>query len=173
MPQLLRLLTILSLVASAGTSAQSASPQDVELALRAINLMCLSGGRRVTITQKSKGEVSVGQAGAPASEVTLDSSSAEGFINGIDNTISSLGADQADKARACMKPYIQRILSLIIPPPQPQPKPPSPNQQTQTLVRHRNPPPHYTYDANGCLHRTPHGFFLGLPHIPCTQARLP
>jgi hypothetical protein len=144
--------------------------------------LCVGGGR----TEATSGTVTGGTdlslrsfdvKGNAKGEFQIDKSTAEGLVNGLDNALSQVAADQADKVRTCLQPVRERLLDVwlpvkpVIPPPQPQPKPPSPNPQTP--IRYRNPPPHYTYDASGCLHRTPDGFFLGLPHIPCSRPRLP
>jgi hypothetical protein len=177
MPRLTALLTIAVLLVSTNTHAASSSNEQVELALRALTLMCLGGGQKVVVTRKGNSEVLVTQAGGQGSESTLDSTTIAGFINGIDNTISGLAADQADKARACMKPYIQLIIRAIIPSTEKitssetkEPKPPiAPVRDGERPRLRPNPPPHYTYDNEGCLHRTPHGVLLGLPHIQCKK----
>jgi hypothetical protein len=50
-------------------------------------------------------------------EFKISRSSAEGLINGIDNALSQVAADQADKVRACLKPVRDRLLDLWLPAP--------------------------------------------------------
>jgi hypothetical protein len=49
-------------------------------------------------------------------EFKITRSSAEGLSNGIDNAMSLVAADQADKVRACLKPVRERLLDVMLPP---------------------------------------------------------
>ena len=49
-------------------------------------------------------------------EFKISKSSAEGLINGIDNALSQVAADQADKVRACLQPVRERLLDVMLPP---------------------------------------------------------
>ena len=82
--------------------------------------LCLGGGHTET---KSGG----GTSGADLSLRSLDikgelkaefkvnKSSAEGLVNGIDNALSQVAADQADKVRACLQPVRERLLDVMLP----------------------------------------------------------
>ncbi len=49
-------------------------------------------------------------------EFKINKSSAEGLINGLDNAISQVAADQADKVRVCLPPVRERLLDVMLPP---------------------------------------------------------
>jgi hypothetical protein len=42
--------------------------------------------------------------------------SAEGLVNGLDNALSQVAADQGDKVRACLQPVRERLLDVMLPP---------------------------------------------------------
>jgi hypothetical protein len=48
-------------------------------------------------------------------EFKVNKSSAEGLVNGIDNALSQVAADQADKVRACLQPVRERLLDVMLP----------------------------------------------------------
>lgn len=49
-------------------------------------------------------------------EFKINKSSAEGLVNGLDNAISQVAADQADKVRVCLAPVRERLLDVMLPP---------------------------------------------------------
>ena len=49
-------------------------------------------------------------------EFKITKSSAEGLVNGLDNALSQVAADQADEVRACLQPVRERLLDLMLPP---------------------------------------------------------
>jgi hypothetical protein len=48
-------------------------------------------------------------------EFTVDKSSAEGLVHGLDNALGQVAADQADKVRACLQPVRERLLDVMLP----------------------------------------------------------
>src|ERR1700730_13013781 len=48
-------------------------------------------------------------------EFKVNKSSAEGLVNGIDNALSQIAADQADKVRTCLQPVRERLLDVMLP----------------------------------------------------------
>jgi hypothetical protein len=74
----------------------------VEIAIRVITTLCVSGGRT---EQSSVNGLNVG---------TFNKREAQGLVDGINAQLSSLAADQANRARDCMRPYIGSLLALII-----------------------------------------------------------
>jgi hypothetical protein len=56
---------------------------------------------------------------------TIESQQAWGLVQGIGVALDNLSADQANRARDCMRPYISQILAIIIGPPPPNAAPPS------------------------------------------------
>jgi hypothetical protein len=172
----------------AGSPARSASPEDIEFAVQVIKSLCIAGStnEHISLNQQPDAAVSVGRAGATGEPfgpaVRLDRESIEGLVLGINNAVSGLAADQANRARDCMKPYLERILSAILPGAQPRPmqrgpspevqrgraqSKPLPQAQRSRTGSPRTPPEHYFWGVEGCLHRTPHGVLLGLPQVKC------
>jgi hypothetical protein len=49
-------------------------------------------------------------------EFKINKSSAEGLVNGIDNALSQVAADQADNVRTCLQPVRERLLDVLLPP---------------------------------------------------------
>lgn len=49
-------------------------------------------------------------------EFKINKSSAEGLVNGLDDALSQVAADQADKVRACLRPVRERLLDVMLPP---------------------------------------------------------
>ena len=49
-------------------------------------------------------------------EFKISKSSAEGLVNGLDNALSQVAADQADKVRTCLQPVRERLLDVMLPP---------------------------------------------------------
>jgi hypothetical protein len=48
-------------------------------------------------------------------EFKVDSKNAEGLVNGIDNALSKIAADEADKVRTCLQPVRERLLDVMLP----------------------------------------------------------
>ena len=51
-------------------------------------------------------------------EFKISKSSAEGLVNGLDNALGQVAADQADKVRVCLQPVRERLLDVMLPPKQ-------------------------------------------------------
>jgi hypothetical protein len=49
-------------------------------------------------------------------EYKFNNSSAEGLVNGINNALSQVAADQADKVRSCLQPLRDRLMEIWFPP---------------------------------------------------------
>ena len=54
----------------------------------------------------------------PKGEFKISKSSAEGLVNGLDNALGQVAADQADKVRVCLQPVRERLLDVMLPPKQ-------------------------------------------------------
>jgi len=48
-------------------------------------------------------------------EFKIDKSSAEGLVKGLDNALTEVAADQADKVRICLQPVRERLLDVMLP----------------------------------------------------------
>jgi hypothetical protein len=62
--------------------------------------------RSLDVTGNLKGEFKIGK------------SNAEGLVNGLDNALGQVAADQADKVRVCLQPVRERLLDVMLPPKQ-------------------------------------------------------
>jgi hypothetical protein len=49
-------------------------------------------------------------------DIHVDKSQAEGLVDGIDNAISQIAANEVDKVRDCLKPVRDRVLDILFPP---------------------------------------------------------
>jgi len=82
--------------------------------------LCLGGGRTQATSSTATGGAdlslrSLDVKGNVKGEYKINKSSAEGLINGIDNALSQVAADQADKVRACLQPARDRLLDAMLP----------------------------------------------------------
>jgi hypothetical protein len=66
-------------------------------------------------------------------EFKINKSKVEGLVEGINNAMSQVAADQADKVRACLQPLRDRLLDIMLPP---RPKTSStPSSQASSAVK--------------------------------------
>jgi hypothetical protein len=83
--------------------------------------LCLAGGRSEAVTGGGTGGAdlslrSLDVKGNIKGEFKVSKSSAEGLVNGIDNALTQVAADQADKVRVCLAPVRERLLDVMLPP---------------------------------------------------------
>src|SRR5467141_3691291 len=83
--------------------------------------LCVGGGRTEATSGTGTGGVdlslrSLDVKGNLKGEFKIDKSSAEGLVNGIDNALSQVAADQADKVRTCLQPVRERLFDVMLPP---------------------------------------------------------
>ena len=82
--------------------------------------LCLAGGYTESRSGGGSGGAdlslrSLDIKGELKAEFKVNKSSAEGLVNGIDNALSRVAADQADKVRACLQPVRERLLDVMLP----------------------------------------------------------
>lgn len=90
--------------------------QTVDLMVR----LCIAGGHTDTASGTAGGDATISVRsldikGTLKGDFTVTKSNAEGLVNGIDNAISQLAANEADKVRDCLKPLRERLLDLLLP----------------------------------------------------------
>jgi hypothetical protein len=112
------LTTIALLVFSAETRAQSQKEVD-QIATTMVRL-CVGGGKKTSVTGGGTAGVdlslrSLDATGKVSGQFTISESSAEGLVNGLDNALSTVAADQADKVRECLGPVRKRLLDILVP----------------------------------------------------------
>jgi hypothetical protein len=83
--------------------------------------LCVGGGRTEATGGTATGGAdlslrSLDVKGNVKGEFKIDKSSAEGLVKGIDNALSQVAADQADKVRVCLQPVRERLLDVMLPP---------------------------------------------------------
>jgi hypothetical protein len=83
--------------------------------------LCLGGGRSEAVSGGGTGGAdlslrSLDVKGNLKGEFKISKSSAEGLVNGIDNALTQVAADQADKVRTCLQPVRERLLDVVLPP---------------------------------------------------------
>ena len=83
--------------------------------------LCLGGGRSEAVTGGGAGGAdlslrSLDVKGNIQGEFKVSKSSVEGLVNGIDNALTQVAADEADKVRACLQPVRERLLEVMLPP---------------------------------------------------------
>jgi hypothetical protein len=83
--------------------------------------LCVGGGHTEATSGTAAGGVdlslrSLDVRGNLKGEFNINKSSAEGLVNGLDNALSQVAADQADKVRACLLPVRERLLDVMLPP---------------------------------------------------------
>jgi hypothetical protein len=101
-----------------GASAQTAL--DVQQIADTMIRLCLAGGHTQAESGGGTGKAdislrSLDVKGNLTGEFKVSRSSVEGLVNGIDNALTQVAADQADKVRACLQPVRERVLDVLLP----------------------------------------------------------
>jgi uncharacterized membrane protein len=110
-------------------SPSALADDTVERAVKIILTLCVDGGS-VKIS-KSTSTPSGGEYRLESDKgsFTIESREAQGLIDGISSNLTALSAQQADRARACMSPYISQVLAIL-----------NGSKSDQTMEQHREPP---------------------------------
>jgi hypothetical protein len=82
--------------------------------------LCVGGGRTEATSSGGTGGAdlslrSLDVTGNIKGEFKISKSSAEGLVNGLDNALGQVAADQADKVRTCLQPVRERLLDVMLP----------------------------------------------------------
>lgn len=112
-------IAVVSLVGGCFSEPAEADIRDVASFLLQV---CQGGGTSSQIEGEAKGDVAVTLKALRTGDVGANGvlggkytkSDWEGLQGGINSGISQLQADQADKARACLVPYMQGIVKAIL-----------------------------------------------------------
>ena len=115
-----------ALCASA-SSAQDAA--EIERIASTMVRLCVAGGHTQAVTGGATGGAdlslrSLDVKGNLQGEFKINKSTAEGLVGGIENAMSQIAADQADKVRACLQPVRERLLDVMLPRKPPGAEPP-------------------------------------------------
>jgi hypothetical protein len=128
-----RIRCAITLLACVGiTAAQSQTPDVQQIADTMVRL-CIGGGTTQAVAGTATGGAdlslrSLDVKGNLAGEFKISRSSAEGLSHGIDNALTQVAADQADKVRDCLKPVRDRLIDVLLP--IPRTSVPTPNSVT-------------------------------------------
>ncbi len=111
----------LTLLLWTGGAYAQTSPNPQQIADTMVRL-CVGGGHTEALTGGGTGGLdfslrSLDAKGNVSGEYKMSKSSAEGLVNGLDNALGQVAADQADKVRDCLKPVRDRLLEILLPPP--------------------------------------------------------
>ena len=119
----MRVFVVAFFVASASWPILAAAQDSAEVNVVADTMvrLCVGGGHTEAVTGGGTGGAdlslrSLDVKGNIQGEFKVTKSTAEGLVNGIDNALSQVAADQADKVRACLQPVRERLLDVMLPP---------------------------------------------------------
>jgi hypothetical protein len=120
-------LLLVSLLFYFATSNAQTSPDPQQIADTMVRL-CVGGGHTQATSGGGTGGAdlslrSLDVKGNVKGELKISKSNAEGLVNGIDNALSQVAADQADKVRLCLQPVRERLLDVLLPAPPVAPEP--------------------------------------------------
>jgi hypothetical protein len=99
------------------------TPAEIEQSVNTMVRLCLAGGERFAVGGGGSGGADVSLRsfdvkGKLTGEFKVDKSKVEGLVEGINNAMSQVAADQADKVRTCLQPLRERLLDIMLPPKQ-------------------------------------------------------
>jgi hypothetical protein len=105
---------------------------DIERIANTMVRLCVAGGYTEAVSGGGAGGAdlslrSLEVKGNLKGEFKITKSNAEGLVGGIENAMTQIAADQADKMRACLEPVRQRLLDVMLPPK----PPPAPGKQSE------------------------------------------
>src|SRR4051794_22502338 len=119
----MRFVNLALFIACAGWPALAAaqSAADTEKIADTMVRLCVGGGRTEATSGGGTGGAdlslrSLDVTGNIKGEFKISRASAEGLVNGLDNALSQVTADQADKVRVCLQPVRERLLDVMLPP---------------------------------------------------------
>jgi hypothetical protein len=111
--------TMTTILLCFATQASAQQPQNVSTAVDFIKQICVyeSKSERLSVSGAGTGEVSfrkLSAGGELRGEVKLDKSNVQGLVLGINNEISALSAEQANKMRDCGQPFLKQIVDILL-----------------------------------------------------------
>ncbi len=125
---LLRLLVLLSLAATPAMPATADTK--VDTAVTVIFKLCVGSGSDVKVNANNQNQLQIDSGNG---DVTLERHETQGLIDGLNSQMTNVEADQANRVRDCVKPYIGEIMHTMLYPQNAVPEP----QRAQTYT----PPP--------------------------------
>jgi uncharacterized protein YecT (DUF1311 family) len=107
------LVPLVSLSCAAGGTAAFGEDEKVEESVKILMTLCVAGGSEATIRSNPLNELQI-QTGS--GQVTLERHEAQGLIAGLNNGVTSIEADEANRIRDCLLPYRDRIMETLLKP---------------------------------------------------------
>jgi hypothetical protein len=101
------LFVVLSACLSATTELRA--DDQVGKAVQVLTTLCVSGGT-VTHVDYSNNQFSME---SNKGSLLVAKTEAQGLVDGIGTNLNKLAAEQADKARECMRPYLDQVLTML------------------------------------------------------------
>jgi uncharacterized protein len=98
---------------SANAFAASSGDEKVNSAVTLVLTLCVGGGSTVTIHSNDQNQLQI-KTGSDG--VTLERHEAQGLVDGLTNSMSAVQADQANRVRACVQPWIGKIMDSLLHP---------------------------------------------------------
>lgn len=133
--------------------------------------LCIAGGEKFSATTSGSAGAdiklrSLDVNGNLKGEFNVQKSRVEGLVEGINNALSQVAADEADKVRACLEPVRTRLLEIMLPlPPGQRTVAPTPTEsafvwlKVKGIILNHMQPGHYigqvTANVNGAFFRYP------------------
>jgi hypothetical protein len=147
---MLRFTALVIAVALFPISVRADYPTNVKEAIDVIVLFCVAGGKenKVSVDAKVEGGLSVKKPGVTGGAgISISQSQAKGLVEGLRGEMNKITGEQASEARQCMKPYIDRIVNILLEPPKPASVPPAPRPPISSQA---SPEPAQPFRAARC-----------------------
>jgi tetratricopeptide (TPR) repeat protein len=105
-------------------AAVAQGPAEIQQIADTMVRLCLGGGRAEAVTGGGTGGAdlslrSLDVTGNIKGEFKVSRSSAEGLVEGINNALTQVAANEADRVRTCLQPLRERLLDILLPVPSP------------------------------------------------------
>jgi hypothetical protein len=116
-PRVILLSGALALMAA---RAEAQTQAEIDQAVNSMVRLCLAGGESLSVSGTGSGgaEISVRSFDAKGNlkgDFKIEKHKAEGLVQGIDNAMTQIAADQAEKVRSCLQPVRERLLDVLLP----------------------------------------------------------
>ena len=102
--------------------ASARADSSIKDTVQALISLCIGGGSTETLEAEGKGDVAltlkkllageIGGSGGVAGKYSK--SEWQGLIGGLNSQMTQMQADQADKVRECLKPYMPGIVEAVL-----------------------------------------------------------
>lgn len=126
-----------------------AQTKKVRDAVDIIVMFCVAGGAKFEVSSTGSGNGGLDLKKEGGANIQMSKSEARGLVDGIQNKMDKLTAEQASEARRCMQPYIARIVNLVLE--SDSVAPPAPLQQPAPIPQQASLPSRSNWNHNTSL----------------------